>query len=143
MSYADLYQAIPATITVRGHRAHEATLALFWSNLRPCEINVTIRSGDTHQTWSVGRSLFIASHEEWCAGAWMGAGIFAVCYTGNKIMLGFRPPGVANAVVIAPQQAVWDYIQHTMALVPPGDPESEITIQRLDEELARILGETA
>lgn len=140
MSYADLYQAIPASLAVRGHKPVRATLGLFWSNLRPSEIACAIRAGDNYETWNVGRATFIAANQEWARGAWLGGGWFACCYAGDRIMLGFRPPRQTQAVVIAPATPVAEFIDHTTRLVPPGQPEEDINIERLDAALERILG---
>lgn len=145
--YADLYVGITATISATGAPTSKCAMGLFWANSRPSEIRITVRnSADKFETWTVGRALFITAGLDWYRGAWAGGGDFGVCYPklGDRCMLAFKPTNrpTERAIVIAPVGVVEDFVQHTAALVAPGDDESVINLAAIDKAITRILEST-
>lgn len=146
-TYKDLYVGITATICAQGCPTQKCTVGLFWASTRPSEIRITVRtSADQFETWTVGRSLFIAAGLDWYRGAWAGGGDFGVCYTktGDRAMMAFKPTDRPDqrAIVICPVAVVEDFVQHTAALVAPGDDESLINLAAIDKAITRILEST-
>lgn len=140
MMYKDLYSAVPASMCIRGHRPQRATLGLFWANTRPAEINLSIRCGEDYQVWFVARSTFIAADQEWARGSWIGAGgWFAVCHAANQCLLMLREHAGHQAILFTPGQAITAFIEHTQAIVPAGDPETEVTMHQVDKAIKEIL----
>src|SRR3546814_693976 len=96
------------------------------------------------EQWHVGRNVFIAAHEDWARGAWMGQGDFSICYAANQVMLGFK--GLIDgqrtgAVLITNGDPVAEFIAHTTRLIPPSTPEEGQAMNTaLDKALADILG---
>lgn len=141
--YKDLYYATSGTLCARGSKAVRATAGFFWANSRPSEISINVRAGEDHEVWTVGRNLFIAAGLDWYRGAWTGGGDFGFCYAGERAMLAFKPthlPKSNHAIVIIPAAPLEDFIQHTAAIVEPGEQESLINMESLDAALERILG---
>lgn len=141
MMYKDLYLSLPGTLHAKGARRTTCAVGLFWANPRPSEISLTVATGDSHETWTVARSLFIAAHRDWYQGAWAGGGQFGICYAGPRLMLAFRPVWTdAHAVVtIAAPDSVNEFIEHTRGLVQAGDEETAVNLKAVDEALERIL----
>jgi hypothetical protein len=142
--YTDLYVGLNATICSTGKQTTPCTMGLFWANTRPSEVRITVRTGpDNLQTWTVGRALFIAAGLDWYRGAWAGGGDFGICYTKDtdKAMLAFKPTDRPDqrAIVIAGTAVVEDFVQHTAALVPPGDAETLINLAAVDAAIGKIL----
>lgn len=137
--YTDLYQALTGTLSQKGCDPTPCHIGMFWSNLRPAEIALSIRIGEQIEPWNVSRNTFIAAALPWALGAWMGAGDFSVCYAGPKALLALAALRPGGAIIIAETGPVTDFIDHTVTLLPPGEAESAIIVERLDAELARIL----
>lgn len=140
--YKDLYMTTPGTLCQRGLKATRATIGVFWRNDGPSEISVDVRAGESYEIWSFGRSLFIAAAQDWARGAWIGGGDVGVCYAGDRIMLAFKPTDrpAQHVILIAPAAIFEDFIQHTEALVPTGDPEWSINMEHVDRAIEEILG---
>lgn len=141
MSYADLYQYLPATLHQQGRQATKAHVELFWNNTHPAEIQVGVSTGGDVETWRVGRDLFIATDQTWSRGSWMGGGDFGVCFAGERVMLAFKPhhSNENHAIVTLPSDQVTDFIAHSCALVNPGEAESAINLDHIEKALAQIL----
>lgn len=142
MTYKDLYTTTSGTLCQRGAKTVRATIGMFWRNNDPSSVSINVRAGESHEVWTVGRSLFIAAGLDWYRGAWAGGGDFGVCYAGDRVMLAFKPTDRPreHVIVIAPAAPFEDFIQHTVALVEPGDPECAINMEHVDKAIERILG---
>lgn len=138
MSYADLYTTLSASLCWKTPPQQRATIGLFWANTRPAEVSLAVRCGDDYEVWNVGRSLFIAAAQDWARGSWIGGGDFAVCYSPTVVLLAFKPAGGPHAVAFVDREKLGDFIEHTQRIVPPGEAESRVTLERVDEALRRI-----
>lgn len=145
-TYADLCQTFRCSILSPDARPTPGHLTVFWCNSRPAELSLGIRPDglETPEYWNVARSLFIAAALDFHRGAWAGGGDFAICYGRfDRLMLSFQPrrDPKDRAIVFVDAAPFAEFIDHTTRLVPPGDPESEITMRRVDEALEVILND--
>lgn len=139
---ADLCMTRPAKGHVRTEQEpFDLHLGLYWRATRPSEITISISDGREQKIWSVGRAVFIAADLEHQRGAWVGGGLFGICYANVSAMMHFQSdhgPDAQRMVLITDLDPVREFILHSMRLCPPGPPESDANLRQVDRFLQTV-----